>query len=340
MKWSTSALIVLILTVLLLQAVTVQAIPDAKEQKGLSKNGSGPEAKKISVGRKKDGNDDDDDIVKGNAKDDDDNDENGLFSSFKIFRAGRSRGMKWLRNKRKTITKLGSWFSQWLSPSKDSPSTRNPSKSKPVSTASKKSSSSASRGESSGASPPKPPVKKSKPGEESGVDGIKSSPKKGNVSPVVPAPSKSPSKATSEVNCDFTDVTDCGEAYKKGNPIGGISVVVETACAFLKMKKAAQSSNINLRLNSGFRTHAEQTRLYNCYLTKKCNSGNLAAKPGFSNHQNGIALDISVVDTSVYKWMTENASRFGFVRTVPSEKWHWELRPEAGCSDIVKYTCT
>ncbi|KAI8835299.1 hedgehog signaling/DD-peptidase zinc-binding domain-containing protein [Chytridium lagenaria] len=321
MKWSTSALI---LTVLLLQAVTVQAIPDAKEQKGLSKNGSGPEVKKISVGRKKDDNDDDDGTAKKNAKDDDDNDENGLFSSFKIFRAGRSRGMKWLRNKRKTkyndillsaettITKLGSWFSQWLSPSKDSPSTRNPSKSKPVSTASKKSSSSASRGESSGLHHQNP-LSKSR-----------------NLLKKVELTESSLllKKAMSHLS------------YPHPARIGGISVVVETACAFLKMKKAAQSSNINLRLNSGFRTHAEQTRLYNCYLTKKCNSGNLAAKPGFSNHQNGIALDISVVNTSVYKWMTENASRFGFVRTVPSEKWHWELRPEAGCSDIVKYTCT
>ncbi|KAI8835297.1 hypothetical protein BC829DRAFT_63344 [Chytridium lagenaria] len=149
----------------------------------------------------------------------------------------------------------------------------------------------------------------SSPGSKSPVEnrvhGAKTPSKKVDGSPAVPATSKSSSKSISEVNCNFTDVTDCGEAYEHGKPIGkksctkigGISVVVETACAFLKMEKAAESSSIGLRLKSGFRTQAKQTELYGCYLTKKCNSGNLAeSKPGFSNHQNGIALDISVSD--------------------------------------------
>jgi LAS superfamily LD-carboxypeptidase LdcB len=43
---------------------------------------------------------------------------------------------------------------------------------------------------------------------------------------------------------------------------------------------------------------AEQTYLYNCYLSGNCNSGNLAARPGYSNHQSGLAMDIAVADTA------------------------------------------
>ncbi|HYO68955.1 MAG TPA: hypothetical protein VEU33_23040 [Archangium sp.] len=53
------------------------------------------------------------------------------------------------------------------------------------------------------------------------------------------------------------------------------------------------------------------------------------AKPGDSNHQGRIALDIHVggTSTSTSKWLAYNTSRFGFTRTVPSEPWPWEYRP-------------
>jgi LAS superfamily LD-carboxypeptidase LdcB len=139
---------------------------------------------------------------------------------------------------------------------------------------------------------------------------------------------------------------DCGQSYVSGRATGqkqcvkinGANVVTTTATAFNKMKAAAAKAGITLHVNSGFRTQAEQQHLYNCYLTKKCNNGNLAAKPGYSNHQNGIALDINV-PTSTYNWLVKHASSYGFIRTVPSEKWHWELRPGSRCNAIVKYTC-
>ena len=119
------------------------------------------------------------------------------------------------------------------------------------------------------------------------------------------------------------------DAYRRGSYIGRIQTVkiqgkwVEknTACAFLRMEAAYGSP---LQLNSGFRTMSEQTYLWNCYQTKRCNNGNLAARPGYSNHQNGIALDISSRD---YAYLAANAHRFGFIRTVVSERWHWEYRP-------------
>ena len=100
---------------------------------------------------------------------------------------------------------------------------------------------------------------------------------------------------------------------------------------FFAMVEAAKADAINIVINSGFRTYAAQRYLYDNW--KKGAAGfNKAAKPGRSNHQNGIALDIPVGGSSgtpVYDWLAENATSFGFIRTVRDEYWHWEYRPDA-----------
>ena len=98
-------------------------------------------------------------------------------------------------------------------------------------------------------------------------------------------------------------------------------VEVRTAQAFFKMAAAARRAGIHLQVNSGFRTAEEQRQLYNLYRRGR---GPLAAKPGSSNHQSGHALDIDTVDLRVRNWLRHNAFRYGFHRTVPSERWHWE----------------
>jgi hypothetical protein len=70
---------------------------------------------------------------------------------------------------------------------------------------------------------------------------------------------------------------------------------------------------------------AQQRYLYACYVNCNCNSCNLAAEPGYSNHQSGEALDLNTAASGVYSWLVNNASRYGFYRTVPSEPWHWEF---------------
>jgi peptidoglycan hydrolase-like protein with peptidoglycan-binding domain len=107
---------------------------------------------------------------------------------------------------------------------------------------------------------------------------------------------------------------------------GGKEMRSDAAAAFNRMHAAAKAAGINLHVNSAFRSMEEQRALYQKYLN---GTGNLAARPGYSNHQGGIAVDINVggTGTSTYKWLANNASRFGFVRTVPSEPWHWEYRP-------------
>ena len=128
---------------------------------------------------------------------------------------------------------------------------------------------------------------------------------------------------------------DCAErpdtGYRSGEPFE-ISVVTvddrpverETANAYWVMREAARAEGITLQISSGFRTQAEQQRLYDCYTNCNCNNCNLAARPGYSNHQSGSALDLNTHVTGVFDWLNANGARFGFARTVPSEPWHWE----------------
>ncbi|MCA9538790.1 MAG: D-alanyl-D-alanine carboxypeptidase family protein [Myxococcales bacterium] len=104
----------------------------------------------------------------------------------------------------------------------------------------------------------------------------------------------------------------------------GKPVERETANAYWVMQQAAAADGVAIRIVSGFRTNAEQQRLYNCYVNCNCNNCNLAARPGFSNHQSGHALDLNTSAGGVLGWLNRNGARFGFSRTVPSEDWHWE----------------
>lgn len=105
----------------------------------------------------------------------------------------------------------------------------------------------------------------------------------------------------------------------------GFKLRKDAADAFLKMYYRAMEEGVILSVNSAFRSMTEQTDLYNRYLA---GMGNLAAAPGFSNHQSGIAVDINTggEGTAISNWLDANAASFGFKRTVSSEPWHWEYR--------------
>ncbi|MBE7485178.1 MAG: N-acetylmuramoyl-L-alanine amidase [Polyangiaceae bacterium] len=106
--------------------------------------------------------------------------------------------------------------------------------------------------------------------------------------------------------------------------VDGKKVEWKTANAYLRMAEAAAKDGVQIRIVSGFRSNAEQQYLYSCYKNCSCNSCNLAAPPGYSNHQSGHALDLNTSAGGVYNWLSKHGGKFGFKRTVPSEAWHWE----------------
>jgi len=128
--------------------------------------------------------------------------------------------------------------------------------------------------------------------------------------------------ATATANARTTTGYTHGEKTKlKIVSCGNSEAEVHTAIAFRAMARAAEKAGIDIRIRSGFRSFEKQKLLYKKY---RRGQGNLAARPGYSNHESGRALDIYITDYRVLEWLEKHASEFGFHRTVPGEAWHWE----------------
>jgi hypothetical protein len=142
-------------------------------------------------------------------------------------------------------------------------------------------------------------------------------------------------------NIDVAGVYDCSErsdtGYRAGDAFAITVVTVDgrpversTANAYVALQAAAADDGVRLRIVSGFRTMSQQEYLYGCYVNCNCNNCNLAARPGYSNHQSGHALDLNTSDPGVLSWLNANGPSFGWERTVPSEAWHWEWWGDSG----------
>ena len=91
-----------------------------------------------------------------------------------------------------------------------------------------------------------------------------------------------------------------------------------------RLQQLVAASGGRIKIGSGFRTREEQARLYKA-------KPNLAAKPGHSNHERGLAADLVYADKNAAAWAHANAARFGlkFPMLNPKgkkfEPWHVEL---------------
>lgn len=114
----------------------------------------------------------------------------------------------------------------------------------------------------------------------------------------------------------------------------------EAALAFMEMSDAATLDNVIIKNASAFRSYEYQVNLYEKYVEKdgKKAADTYSARPGFSEHQTGLALDINQIDsgfeaTDAFKWLAKNAYKYGFIIRFPKDKeditgysyesWHW-----------------
>jgi len=107
---------------------------------------------------------------------------------------------------------------------------------------------------------------------------------------------------------------------------------------YLKLVNDAAAAGVPLPLKSGFRTYPQQEYLYNGYI-RHLPGFNLAAKPGFSNHEDGFAYDFAIGGYNGnprYDWLKIHGPAHGFVRTVNREPWHWEYRPQVAATGAFK----
>lgn len=93
--------------------------------------------------------------------------------------------------------------------------------------------------------------------------------------------------------------------------------------AMVSFEKAL-SQYSDIHVTSSFRTHEEQTRLYQAYL--EGNNPYVVARPGYSKHQSGLALDISRHSGNQER-IHEAMSQAGFHRPLPvKDPVHWVYR--------------
>lgn len=124
------------------------------------------------------------------------------------------------------------------------------------------------------------------------------------------------------------------KGYHKGNELevtlksvgGAHELRTDAADAFLAMQAAAKADGVDLVVVSAFRDMAKQTQLFDLY---KAGRGNLAAAPGWSNHQEGLSVDLDTRSyvSAPFRWLWSNASRYGFKNNVLTEHWHWTWMP-------------
>lgn len=106
----------------------------------------------------------------------------------------------------------------------------------------------------------------------------------------------------------------------------------EAAEAAEEMLVAAQEDNIELRAISSYRSYDYQDQLYETYMDEHGTqrTDNMSARPGHSEHQTGLALDVDAADgqdslqtsfgqTDAGQWVAEHAHEYGFVIRYPED---------------------
>ena len=91
-----------------------------------------------------------------------------------------------------------------------------------------------------------------------------------------------------------------------------------------QMFAAAEAENVNgFIVTSGYRSYERQAEIY-----AESEPG-YAQKPGASEHQTGLAFDVTAINdgsgfetTEQYAWIRVNAHKYGFIQRYPSNKSH------------------
>ncbi len=137
----------------------------------------------------------------------------------------------------------------------------------------------------------------------------------------------------------------------------------EAAEAFHQLVERAAMDGVELKMTTAYRSYDFQKILYDSYVSREgeAAANKYSAKPGQSEHQTGLAADVSSpsVDyqlsndygrTAEGKWLAENAHRFGFIIRFPEgkeeitgyqyEPWHIRYVGRAAAKEIYERNLT
>lgn len=117
------------------------------------------------------------------------------------------------------------------------------------------------------------------------------------------------------------------------DPFHKPSVREEVYFAFKELQKDALKDGLFIIIDSGFRSYDYQQVIWDFNVKEKGleHTEKYVAIPGTSEHQTGLAIDIGAYinkeytndideNTDEYKWMIENAHRYGFILRYPQGK--------------------
>ena len=145
------------------------------------------------------------------------------------------------------------------------------------------------------------------------------------------------------------DTKECGSATSVNKTLQTV------ACdAFLEMQKAAAADGVTVWMQSGYRSVAYQTKLYERKTqqyrdkgfdeaTAKEKAAAIVNPPGYSEHNCGLAADLNSPEhtgldegfenTAAFRWLCQHAGEYGFILRYPKgaedtteityEPWHW-----------------
>ena len=135
--------------------------------------------------------------------------------------------------------------------------------------------------------------------------------------------SADPSSLTVLVNKHYTlPAGYIPELEALGKGYGSGSLRPEAAQAFRAMADGARADGFSLRSVSAYRSYKTQKSTYNRYLKqyKQSTVDTFSARPGHSEHQTGLALDINVAssrahfeNTRTFAWLKEHCAEYGFI---------------------------
>ena len=100
---------------------------------------------------------------------------------------------------------------------------------------------------------------------------------------------------------------------------------------FNRMQRDGAAQGHRISIGSGFRSYSYQKSLYESYVRRygRAYADRISAKPGHSEHQTGLAIDIkgtsyylnqNFASTKAGIWLAENAHRYGFILRYPKGK--------------------
>ena len=131
----------------------------------------------------------------------------------------------------------------------------------------------------------------------------------------------------------------------------------QAADAYKQFAKAAKAAGVNIMPISGYRSYSEQASLYDSYVRQygQATADTIAARPGFSEHQTGLAMDIGnasgtcalqacFANTPAGQWAAVHGWEYGFIIRYPAgagattgytyEPWHLRFVGRAIAEDM------